>query len=237
MKSTYQRSGVKERVNLPKQDVEVMKITENSKKVKEFEDQYPKLTRATDDDVLIYAIETINGYIRIFIDVSEDVKTTDLRNAIPDALEWRDKLMEFQGRTGLISGNYLLVKWAKEHENNIRKPQELRHATYFQIAEAINQKIAEWLFEYVGKENIPHSKPSKYSKLLELDFYGIEDRIPDALERATRILKVCRMKDAEIRENLEGGLNQINSGYYPFEEEYPLSKQKFRKALEWSRMK
>ena len=218
-----------------------MKITDRSDKVEEFDKKYPDLNVMSDSGVIIHVIETIAGPLRIMIDVGEETTSDDLRKAIPLALEWRDSLLEFQGRTGLYSDNSFL---ASIGEDVSKKARTLRFP-YKEVAKGINSLIIDWLRESCNKPNI--SQPPQYRKMLDFHLSGIEQRIPDPVERCRRLLILLRFSEKRFdkgkRKDKETVANIINQCIRAIKQdesldsEYPVGKVKLRNTIEWFRRK
>jgi hypothetical protein len=210
-------------------------------KIDEFENAFPKLPHISKSGVIIYVRETTPESLRVAIDVGEFVTSDQLRDAIPLALEWRDKLIEFQGIIGIGSDYPILrdINNDLSHDYKFRtiwtaKGGTKTGMTYRDVATAINQIISEWLYESVDKST-PVNETFRYKKILKRHIFGIEERIPDPIERAQKFLKAMRLKDEEIELAISSGLESIKTGNYPFPDDYPLSKKKLISVLKWWR--
>lgn len=210
-----------------------MKITKWSEIVDQFAKENADLPRV-EGGVIILCAETLSGPLRIFIDVGEDTTSEQLRNAIPLALKWRDRLLKFQGRYGLYTDNSLLKNFEEDQRTN--RYTNRGEFSYAEIAEALNYKIAGFLYEFTGRDQ-PASDPPRYVKTLEFHISGIEERIPDPIERARRLLQVIRFTEEDTSFFIQDGIEQIQNGKKPFRKGYPVSKEKIRSVLKWWRDK
>lgn len=209
--------------------------------INEFEKTEPRLSSISKSGVLVYVHELETGHLRVAIDVREDVNSDQLREAIPLALNWRDKLIRVQGRTGLGTDNGLL--WSLDNDlrhdrfNEIWIKGERKKAglTYKCIAEAINQVVTEWLYEYLGEPMLANGKVSPYKANLDHHLDGIEMRVPDPIERARKVLKTMRLKDLEIEQEINSGIEAIKLGRYPFDVDTPISGRKLISVMKWWR--
>jgi hypothetical protein len=211
-----------------------MKIGSWSDRVEEFERANSDLPSVTDDGVIIHCVETLSGPLRICIDVGEGVTGDELKKAIPLALEHRDRLLEFQGRTGLYSNDFLLGNIDRDHKS-MRKSRRRTYASYASIAESINQKISEWMYENSGLPAKLDSEPSLYKKTLDFYLRGAEAQIPDPLERIRELLRLFRFEENQIEEFILEGSENIRAGYQPISQGYPVSRRKIILVLEWWR--
>jgi hypothetical protein len=73
-----------------------MKVQGISEKASRFEGANFGLPLASENGVLFRIIE-IDNWLRVMIEVDEDTTSKDVRRAIPLALEWRDRLLQWQG--------------------------------------------------------------------------------------------------------------------------------------------
>lgn len=195
-------------------------------KISKFENDNQDLSTISESGVIIYTRELETGYLRLAIDVDEVVTSEQLRKAIPLALKWRDRLIKAQGYTGLGGDNGIL--WYID--NDITSGM-----TYRNVATAINKIIAEWLYEHVDEPMPDFIIKSPYSNKLNLHLDGIETRIPDPIERVRKLLKTMRLKDQEIKQAIDLGLDDIRLGEFQLQANYPVSRSKLISVLKWWR--
>lgn len=161
------------------------------------------------------------------IDVPENATKRQIKAAIPRALDWRDRLIKFQGRMGLYDASCLL----RYIENDLNPPRKSNRYTYAEIAEGINAKIAEYLLEYKGKPLPSSISENPYKKILDLYLFGEVDRVPDPLDRAYQLMKIVRMPDIKIDVLISEGIKNIEGGDEPFGIGSPISRLKVIKVM------
>lgn len=197
-----------------------MKVQSLSEKAGKFQSAHIEIPFASEAGVLIRFIE-IDNWIHVMMDVGEDTTTQDLRDTIPLALTWRDKLLEWQGAWLGGGDNQFLEELSSRQEYG---------ESYSELAKRINQTVTELLKEF--NEYLIEFEAARSNFVTMLDFYLWKSKANQfSLDQAQDILKALRLKDDEIKEMLQVGLKNIQSGEQAFEEEYPLSKEKLRTTL------
>lgn len=197
-----------------------MKVTGLSTKALQFEGSFGEQSFATESGVLIRFVE-IDDWIHVMIDVGEDTTSNDLKEAIPLAINWRNRLLEWQGPWLRGGRNRYLEILSQRHENG---------QSYRILAKEINQKIVECLEEfneYVKELEAAHSEFNKIS-----DFYLWQPKANQfSLDHARYMLQALRLKEEEIEELLQIGFERIKVGEIAFEEGYPIDGEKLRNTL------
>src|SRR5437016_3608313 len=174
----------------------------------------------SDSGVLLQFIE-IGNWIKVMIQVDEDTTSDDLRKAIPMALSWRDRLLEWQG------------PWMLGGDNPFLEQLSLRQKageTYRNLANHINQEAASWVHSHVAYtkelEAVQHSFKTMF------DFYMWESKAnPFSLDHARHLLRAVRLKDDKIDGLLTTAVDNVQAGKPAFEAEYPVSRDALISAL------
>jgi len=172
--------------------------------------------------VLFHVVEG-SGKLRLMLEVLEDTTTPQLRDAIPVALEWRDRILSWQGPHTGGGGNQFLMSLDRDHK---------RGQTYMEIADAINKKVETYLYQHFEfDQEYQTALPTFKTWGDQGDWLHSKD-VPERLGRsfalfhARGLLQAIRVKDAEIDGFLKYGLKRISEGESPFEIGYPVSKDK-----------
>ncbi len=125
-----------------------MEYYEKTERINKFIEQNSKVPRSIGNKVVLRILENEFGIIFIMLEITEETKTEDLRAAIPLLLNWKKRLIDYQGKTGLYSDNFLLKKISDDHQI-MTKRKKLFHeyfnsnrgyATYKNITNALNQQ-------------------------------------------------------------------------------------------------
>jgi hypothetical protein len=192
-----------------------MKVTELSSKASRFEGTHFGTSSVTASGVQIHFVE-IDGWLRVVIELSEDSTSNELRDAIPLALSWRDRLLDWQG------------PWIKGGDNPFLEELSMRQEdgeAYAELAERINFTITEHLSEFNDYLNELELVRSHFTT--ELDFYHWESKANQfAFDHARGLLKAVRLKADDIESLLRSGLENIQVGRPAFEKGYPISRDK-----------
>ena len=179
------------------------------------------------DDVLIRVIDLDNRLI-IMIEVDENVTHEKIRNSIPLAIEWRNRLLEYQGPW--INGgiNYFL-----EYINSLHKQK----VSYREIAKILNLKIEGYLKEYLKCKE----KTIEFEKDLYYSIYSpeLDDQYnQSAINHAVDLFTPFRWNDNDIDIWLQSGLDNIQNEKKPFLNETPISRQQIIDTLkQWRNSK
>ena len=116
-----------------------MKVVGSSSKANRFLGRNSDLHIISESRVWIRVVE-IDKRLHVLLDVGEDITHEDLRNAIPLALQWRDRLLEWQGPWMGGGANYFYYQLDHRQRTG---------ATYSELAERINKRIADCLHEHI----------------------------------------------------------------------------------------
>ena len=196
-----------------------MKVQGVSEKAELFLIQNYKLPTSS-NGVLIHVIE-IEGHLRVMIDVSENTTHNDLRDAIPLALEWRNRLLEYQG------------PWLWSGENSFLEELHTRHRngqSYAELAERINQKVTDCLQKYYQYVVAYYKAVQSQFKTLDFPLLKLTPNA-FALDYARMLLQFVSLRDEEISEYLQIALERIAAGEQPSDRDYPVSGEKLRETL------
>lgn len=169
-----------------------MKVSGLSSKANSFEGENYELPIFSESGVRIRIIE-LDGHLRIMIEVGEKSTNRQIRDAIPLALEWRDRLLEWQGPWIKGGSNEFLERLLREHDRGI---------SYAALARKINQRLSD---------------------LLEIG----------EIEWARDQLLALRMGSEEVVFTIDKALAQIEDGKPPFEDGYPISREKLIGTLRY----
>lgn len=203
-----------------------MKIDGLSDKASRFEGANHSLTLQDSPGVMIRAVE-LDGWLRIMIELRDDTTHDQIRDAIPLALRWRDRLVEWQGHW-TSGGDQGLLEM-------MHQKQRLGMLSHAQIAEKLNQQIADHLIEHKGWQEEYFALKDDFKTMG--DFYLHKWTYNQfAAEHAKGILETMRFPDSEIEAILSEGFGRIMNGEPPFEQEYPISRDKVINILRvWRR--
>lgn len=178
---------------------------------------------------VIFRVVKLENRLRIMVEVQENTTHEQLRNAIPLAIEWRNRLLDFQGPS-LAGVNGFLEILLLRHENG---------KSYSMLAEQVNQKVEELLEEY--SKVLSAYELAKYNFRTMGDFFDWQSKLennPSSLSHVILLLKAFKMNQDEIDEILANGLRRIQEGEKPFEKGYPVSRARIIETLRsWKRGK
>jgi len=197
-----------------------MKVQDLSKRAMRFKGGNLDIPDVSDSGVFLQFVE-IDNWIRVMIQVDEDTTSDDLRKAIPMALMWRDRLLEWQGPWMDGGDNPFLEKLSERQKSG---------ESYKDLANRINQQATMWVHGHVvyNKE----LEAVKHSFKTMFDFYMWKSESnPFSLDHARHLLRAVRLKDDEIDELLRTAVDNVQSGKPAFEAEYPVSRDKLISAL------
>ena len=187
------------------------------------------LKSIADGDIFIKPVQRANGRIVISIELGENTTARQLRDAEPLAMQWRDRLNEFQGR--------VLV----EHNPIFNEIQRLADSglIYAEIARRVNKKISELLRDYSELPN----KDTFTARTLLCDAREILATLYVVDELAKRRGRYGKAEKKCAREwvdsVIDNALKQIAKGEKPFDAaDYPLSGNGVRYVVaQWRRKK
>lgn len=217
------------------------KLGGSSDRAGEFQAKHGAGRVAPAPGVFLWTIED-GGRLKIMIEVGEDATNDALRQAIPYALERRDKLLEFQGPWTHGGPNAQLELFHHMHT---------RGTSYKQLAIHANQIVTRLLHEYVEELarldafikqywypgvtwgdllRIAHEQTPSITPLFP---FG-----PVSRDHAKWLLTYLRVSDEDAEKVVNEGLNRIEQGLPPFHDaEYPITREKIISALKYWRSK
>ena len=206
-----------------------MKAKELSKKVLEFifSDENHEYPRLSDSGVLIKIFE-VYDWLQVMISVGEDTTHDALREAIPLALEWRNRLLKWQGPR--ISGGegefFLRFNWYKEHGRS--------HA---QLAAMINKNLSNYLKEY--NSYIEEYEEVSQNSESSIDIFQWEFKSnPFAFNHAKNLMILVGFSEEEATLILNDEYKSIKEGTPQFFDNYPVTREKVINLLRrWRRGK
>lgn len=201
-----------------------MKIKDLSHKALRFSGENHSLPTVSESGVLIRIIE-LDDWLHVMIDVGEDSTSRSLRETIPLAIEWRDRLLKWQGPWMRGGATPFLEELARLSPAKI---------SYKKLAKRINEKVSALLVEYWHYlKELENARP--HFKTM-LDFYLWHSSFNQfAAEHAKDMLVMLGIKAEEADELIRLGIENIESGIKPFEDDYPISRDKLIRTLRtWS---
>lgn len=193
-----------------------LKVVGTSDDAEQLQLANPDLDLWTDADIPIYLVEE-NNRLRVMIDVGENDKSSDLRAAIPLALKWRDRLVEWQGTTRTGS-SYFLEELCDLHKKKISYQEIANHVTGL-IREDV-RKCSAYITEY---------DPSLCAE--DLMFLNWPIDIKGAYTRIRYRLSVLNFSDQEIKKYVDGGLKAIEQNTQSFASEPLLDRIRIRDIM------
>jgi hypothetical protein len=189
-------------------------LSERAMRFQLSEDNY-EIPVASTSGVLIRLVE-LDKWIRVMIEVAEDVTSQELRDAIPLALEWRQRLLMWQG------------PWMGGGDNPFLEQLDQRQQageSYRDLSEEINRRAAQLVQEFATYINEYNSVRHEFKTMG--DFYMWQPKAnPFALEHARGMLRALQLKDKDIEALLRNALKAVGSELPPFEADYPVSREK-----------
>lgn len=191
-----------------------------SQKAKEFGQTTHDLDPMSESGVVVWVVDS-NGWLKIMLELDEDTTHQNIRDAIPLALKWRNRLLEWQGP--LLEGG---DNWAM---NSLHLSQE-RGASYKDLANQINRGITEYLNEF--NEYLKELKEAEPHFKTKLDFFMWRPQHRrNSLEEASELMTLIGFRDDEIEDILNYGLECIQEGEPPFMDEYPVTSERMRSTI------
>lgn len=197
-----------------------MQVKGLSQKANRFKGENSELDIFSQSGVRVYVIE-IDDWLHVMMEAGEDTTSRDLHAAIPLVIEWRDRLLRWQGPWMQGSDNPFLEELSRLHEEGI---------SYTKLANRINHRVVESLKEllkYLDELNI--ARPNFKTML---DFYLWQPTANQfSFHHASDLLKIIGMDTKEIEELLNLGLENLRSNKPAFESGYPVSRDKLISTL------
>ncbi len=203
-----------------------MKVTELSSKAGRFQSTYWDKPIATESGMLIRFVE-IGGWLKVMLEIDERTTNQDIRDAAPLLLEWRDRLIDFQGA------------WNGGGENNFfeRLSYMQKHGySYARLAERLNKRIEEHLNGYIAyRQEVDAVHPEEKSNHDKDIFYHVfwlgMNSNSSSLTHAKAVLESLHYKQEDILEIIKSGLESLVNGKSIFSKNYPISRPKITEAL------
>ena len=198
-----------------------MRFDDFSKRISDFNQSVTDLDQISYSGVVIHVFDN-RDYLRLMIEVRDETTHQDLRDAIPLAIKWRDRLIDWQGKTEDIYKDQVL---SRLHQKN------KLGQSYKEIADETNQKVFEYLLECkkFSKElkevELPKYKTEMKFQLWKGSLYGY------SFERAWNLLEVFGFNNEKIVEIINDGFDHINRGKSSFIINYPITKDGMRNTL------
>jgi hypothetical protein len=188
------------------------------------------------DGVLIRFVE-IDDWYRVMIEVDEDATHEALKKAIPFALQWRDRLIQYQGPWLRGGSNYFLYKLDIAHRR--------RKKSYGDLAKSINSTLSEYVREYLEYRNEVIQLAPELEEKFEDDIYlsvVIVDLVDKhhsfGTEHSKYLLEEFGYSEREIEQILRAAITDVIDGFEPFQDDYPVYREKVINALrKWRRSK
>jgi hypothetical protein len=192
-----------------------MKVNGLSEQAMRFQGTYWNLPFVSDSGVMVRFIE-IDKWLHLMVEIDEDTTSEELRKAIPMALSWRDRLLNWQGPWLRGGDNPFLEELLACQESG---------ETYSNLAERINKRISAYLSEY-NQYLLEYEKMRPSFKTMG-DFYSWKPKSNGfSLDHARGVLSALGYKKAIIEDLLLAGLENIRAGRPAFEKNYPVSREK-----------
>lgn len=198
-----------------------MKVTELSNKAGRFITQNSNIPLC-ESEVLIRIIE-IDNWLRVVIEVGENATHENLRKANTLALEWRDRLLDYQGPWFGGGTNYFKESLFRKHE---------RGKSYSEIAKMLNDRILEYIInDLENKRRIEKIQQELGEKATFIDFlkYQKDNNCMDlfffSFEHAKDILREFSMKEMKIEGFITEIISCLQNGETPALDEFLISKR------------
>lgn len=199
-----------------------MSIELFSKKVLRFKGANQEL-RITGEGFIIWVVE-MDGWLRTMLDIQEDATYENLREAIPLVLQWRDRLMEWQGPWLQGGDNFLLFTLHQRHKHG---------ESYTSLAEMINQKTTEYLIEYVQFLKELKAALPKIKTEGDLFWFSKDNNFTNnSLFKARNLLTGVKLKEDYVDRVLDDEVNNLIEGNpSSFMKDFPVTGVKIGRIL------
>ena len=203
-----------------------MKVTELSIKARMFESKYWDKSFATESGMLIRFVE-IDGWLRVMLEIDERTTNQNIREAAPLLLEWRDRLIDFQGAWNGGGENHFFERLSDMQKHGY---------SYARLAERLNKQIEKHLNGYIAyRQEVDAIHPEEKNKHDKDIFYNIfwlgMKSNSSSLTHAQGVLESLHYKKEDILEIIKDGLESLANGKSIFSKDYPISKFKMIEAL------
>lgn len=173
------------------------------------------------DGIRIDVLED-DGRLRVVIDVGEDATTEALRAAIPLALDWRDRLLQWQG-PWVYGGRTP----AMEHLLDRKAGQ-----TYAELASELNARVAGYLRQHIDDLQAFEAERATFKTWGDFDAWQLRTgRYFGGQTRAHDVLQLAGLKKPAIEAAIGAGLERIRNGREPFEPGEPVTAARIEAAL------
>lgn len=163
-----------------------------------------------------------DGRLRVVIDVDDDATNDGLRAAIPLALAWRDRLMEWQGPWAGGGKPFAMEQllWKKQRR------------TYAELAGEINAQVAAHLCQHIDDLCALEAERASIKTWGDFDAWQLRTGRHWGHDDAARyILQLVGLKEAAIEAAVRSGLERIRNGQEPFEPGEPITPARIEAAL------
>ena len=180
------------------------------------------LPLVSDDGVFVRLVE-IDGWQRVMLELGEDTSHQALRNAIPLALQWRERLFEAQGPWMDGGDTPFLEQLSRWNAAG---------ASYGRLAEKINERAAALVREAVEYQAAYEAVQSTITSMVDLVAWWKTARVePFALDHARDLLRAVKVDEHDIQESLQEGMRRIKDGRPPFAKGAPVDRDKMIAVL------
>jgi hypothetical protein len=197
-----------------------MKVTETSQKALQFQGAHFGKPIFSDTGVQIHFVE-MDNWLRVLIEVGEDTTSDNLREVIPLALSWRDRLLEWQGPWFHGGDNLYLEEISMRQEAG---------ESYSQLAEAINNTITANLVDFHKLLQEFEQMRHQPTTAMEFHLWNLKHN-RFSYEHARGLLEGLRFDSGEIETLLQAGIESLQAGEPAFEKGYPVSREKLISVL------
>jgi hypothetical protein len=194
--------------------------TERTRKFIAANPDLPNVIGGTRIDVI-----EIDGWLRVVLEVGEWATDNDIRTASKHLIDWRDRLIQYQG---------LWPGWSLpeiEYRSRLEERDKAKHS-YANTANNFNRTVANLLEQYCAYRTagLAPDNPEDLGRWFHEHLPGN----PFMLAEVKRMLGIWGLEEKIADEAVERILN----GEPAFEAGYPLEKSKCREAIRtWRQMK
>lgn len=172
--------------------------------------------------VWLHIVE-MDGELKVMMEVGEGTTHANLREAETYALMWRDRLIDQQGPWS--GGGDTAFK---EHLHILNKGG----VSYANLAMWVNSLIASHLCEFSAFQSRLEEARSQGEEKEYLNRFPLDDvPNPFSFSFAVDLLGALGIREEESEPMLIEGLQRIKEGLPPFEEGYPISRDKMISVL------
>lgn len=168
------------------------------------------------------------GRVSVVIEAGEDATHDSLRRAIPWALRWRDRLLEYQKPWRAGGDTALMAELSTLQEHG---------KTYRVLADRINRTLAVHLDGHIRfQADVKAARPAFKTQGDMWAWFGEycgqqENPNPYALDHARGLLTALGFSAAEAESTLQAALSEMAAGNQPFERGQPVRPTKMRSGI------